>query len=256
MTQTAYPKVGSSTTDDQFRALFRLLADSGVVGNGDLAVTGDSSGMQVKVASGMGVVDGIVANNSAQVTLAVGAAPGAGLSRIDTVVEQLDYTKTPICQLVLLPGTPAATGDQVPPSLDPTGNVKYNLPLGDVAVGPTTSTIAAGAVTDRRSFIGSNVGRWTTDLRPKSPRDYQLGINLTSGQWEYYDPTTASWKPLGLDAAQIITGTLDSARLPTVPISKGGTGATTKTAARQALGIFVQSTPLDGSNEVGDLRFW
>jgi hypothetical protein len=37
-------------------------------------------------------------------------------------------------------------------------------------------------------------------------------------------------------AADITSGTLDSARLPTVPVSKGGTGATTADAALTALG--------------------
>ena len=43
-----------------------------------------------------------------------------------------------------------------------------------------------------------------------------------------------------LDADNILSGTLASARLPTVPVSKGGTGATTASQARTNLGI-VQS---------------
>lgn len=39
------------------------------------------------------------------------------------------------------------------------------------------------------------------------------------------------------DASDITSGTLDSARLPTVPISKGGTGATSASEARENLGV-------------------
>lgn len=254
MTQTAYPKVGVATSDDQFRDLFRLLADSGVLSIADLAVIGDSSGMQVKVASGMGIADGIVAKNSAQVILPIGTAPGAGLSRVDTVVEQLDYTQDPIVQLKVIPGAAAPTGTQEAPSLAPAGTVKYNLPLGDVLVGPSISTIPSTAVTDRRSFVGTNVRTWTAATRPSSPRAPQIGLNTTTGRWEYW--TGSAWADVGLDAAQLISGTIASARLPITPISKGGTGATTKADARAALGIFVQSSPLTAANDVNDIRLW
>jgi hypothetical protein len=39
------------------------------------------------------------------------------------------------------------------------------------------------------------------------------------------------------NATYLKSGTVDSARLPTVPITKGGTGATTAAAARTALGV-------------------
>lgn len=42
-------------------------------------------------------------------------------------------------------------------------------------------------------------------------------------------------------AGDITSGTLNSSRLPTVPISKGGTGATTADAARTALGAAAAS---------------
>ncbi len=56
------------------------------------------------------------------------------------------------------------------------------------------------------------------------------------------------------DASELETGTLSSERLPTVPISKGGTGATSKAAALEALGIHLcESDP--GTYVAGDFYF-
>ena len=255
MTQTAYPKVGGSTTDVQFREMFSKILDTGAVAEGDFAPVGDSSGMQVKIASGFAIVDGVVAKSTEQETMAIGAAPGGSLYRIDTVVECLDYTHDPIVYLKVLAGVAAASGSQAPPSLTPSGDEKFYWPICDVALGPTTATITSGMVTDRRTFTGTNVGFWTTLRRPPSPRLRQFGFNSTLGVWEFWDGT--EWKALEFDAAQIASGTLNSARLPTVPISKGGTGATTKANAREALGIRVTSTPMTAETaDIGDLRFW
>lgn len=195
MTQTAYPEVGSSTTDDQWRDLSRLLADTGAMDATSFAPSA-GTGMQVKAAAGLAFVDGIVARSSAEETLSVTAAPGGSLYRIDTLVEQLDYTHDPICYLKVLPGTPAASGAQAPPSLAPAGAVKYNWPICDLAIGPSTSSITGGMITDRRTFTGTNVGYWANNAgRPTSPRLRQLGFNIASGKWEYYDGT---WKVLSI----------------------------------------------------------
>lgn len=54
------------------------------------------------------------------------------------------------------------------------------------------------------------------------------------------------------NASEINSGTLSAERLPTVPISKGGTGATTKAAALSALGIhYCSSDP--GTYVEGDI---
>lgn len=255
MTQTAYPKVGGSTTDVQFREMFSKILDTGAVLENDFAPSADSSGMNVKIAAGFAIVDGLVAKSTAQETLAIGTAPGSGLFRIDTVVECVDYTQNPIVYLKVLAGTPATSGNQAPPSLTPSGNEKFYWPICDVAIGPTTATITSGMVTDRRTFTGTNVGFWATSRRPSSPRLRQFGFNTTLSVWEFWDGD--EWKSLEFSADQITSGTLNSARLPTVPISKGGTGATTKAAARLALGIRVDSTPMTAETaDIGDLRFW
>lgn len=53
-------------------------------------------------------------------------------------------------------------------------------------------------------------------------------------------------------AADIDSGTLSTSRLPTIPVSKGGTGASTKAAAQAALGIpFAQAAGVIAAASVG-----
>lgn len=57
-------------------------------------------------------------------------------------------------------------------------------------------------------------------------------------------------------ASEINSGTLSSDRLPTVPVTKGGTGATTAAAARTALGITpenIGALPVSGGSVTGPL---
>ena len=62
-------------------------------------------------------------------------------------------------------------------------------------------------------------------------------------------------KVTDVSAAKITSGTLSVDRLPTVPVSRGGTGGTTRTTARAGIGIFVQpSAPTNPQNN--DLWIW
>jgi len=60
-------------------------------------------------------------------------------------------------------------------------------------------------------------------------------------------PATFAPSPHTHDAGDIATGTLTAARLPIVPISKGGTGASTAEAARLALGLGTLATKSSAS---------
>lgn len=190
MAQIAYPKSGGATTDDQYRELFSTFVDTGALTQGGYLATGDSSGMNVKVAPGFAVVNGVAAKSTAVESLPIGAAPGGALNRIDTVCLQLDYSTDPVVKLVVVPGVAAAAGSQAPPALTLTGTVKALWPIADVAVGPTTVTIAAANVTDRRTFIGTNVGFWTSLTRPTAPSRRIFGMNLSTGEWEGWSPET------------------------------------------------------------------
>jgi hypothetical protein len=235
MAQTAYPKVGGSTTDVQFREMFQQIVDSGVTASGGLLVSGDSSGMNVKVATGMAFIEGIAYKSTAIETLAIGTAPGAGQSRIDTVALKLDYTLTPIVQLTVVAGSAASTGSQVAPALTPAGNVQAYLALADVAVGPSVVTITAGNVTDRRTFVGSNVGTWSSSTRPAAPTKRTLGFNTTTNLWEGWNG--AGWVAISLNPTTIGTALISAANVA---------------AARAALDIVVQLA--DPGHQAG--RVW
>src|SRR5690625_4441098 len=68
-----------------------------------------------------------------------------------------------------------------------------------------------------------------------------------------------------LPASKITSGTFSANRIPnlsaskitsgTLPVSRGGTGGTSKSAGRNGLGIFVQSSRPSGASS-GDLRAW
>lgn len=197
MTQTSWPFENADTTEAQFSQLFRRLQTSGVSGapsTTDLKVTGDSTGMQVKVAAGYAIVRGHAYYNSAEVTLAIGAA--STNPRIDLVVLRLNPTANSIT-LVVVPGTAAVT--PVAPTLTQSDEANYDLPIGSVLVGASVTTIAPAAVTDVRPFLGTQFGRWTTATRPASPVIGTAGFNTTLSIPEVWNGTAwAGFTPVNI----------------------------------------------------------
>jgi len=97
MAQTSYPFDNTDTTEAQYSQLFRRLQYTGVWGDPSttaLKAFGDSSGMQVKVPAGFGLVRGHFYSSSAQETLAIGAS--STNPRIDLIVLRLDPTANTI----------------------------------------------------------------------------------------------------------------------------------------------------------------
>lgn len=66
-------------------------------------------------------------------------------------------------------------------------------------------------------------------------KDVNKLFTFNGSAWEEVTPTNIS-------ADIINAGTLNSARLPVVPVTKGGTGGTTVTTAREGLEVYVQET--------------
>lgn len=112
-----------------------------------LSVFADSSGKQVKIRSGTAWAYGTYYTNDAEFTLGPFPDNTSGNPRIDRVVVRFDWGAN-TAALTLLGGTPAAS--PVPPALETTPGVKWDLTLAQVAIANGYTTIAAGNVTDER----------------------------------------------------------------------------------------------------------
>jgi hypothetical protein len=239
MAETSYPFEGVDTTEAQYTTLIRNLVTGGRSGvnsttaGTELKVYGDSSGMSVKLPAGFAVVRGHGYNNSAELSLTVVTAESN--PRIDTVVLELNPTANTIIAKIVK-GTAAVTPSR--PALTQTETGVFQFPIADVAVAASATTIAAGDVSDRRTFL---IDSWTTATRPTAITGL-FGWNTTTSRLEVYNGS--AWVdvvPSSFDAAAIISGTFDVARLPTVTIAKGGTGSTDAASALTSLGAAAAS---------------
>lgn len=244
MAQTSWPFEGVDTTETQYSRLLRHIGQGvvGIPGDNNLLVSGDSSGMSVKVkisgSVSQAIVRGHMYQSTAQETLTIQAAESN--PRIDSVVLTLDPAANSII-LQVLKGTAGVS--PVPPSLTQTDTAVYQLLLANISVASGATTISAGDITDLRQFIG-NV--WTQQSRPAASIGV-AGYNTSSQNYEIYNGS--AWVNIGslvsaseiatgtlsadrvpnLSATKITSGILDIARVPLIPVSGGGTGATSLT---------------------------
>lgn len=245
MTQTSYPFDAANTTEAQYSQLFRRLNFTGVSGYpGDQSVQvyADSTGMQVKVRIGYGMVRGHFYKNDAVVTLPITAS--SSNPRKDLIVLKLDPTTANSIVLAVKTGTAAPSPTD--PALTQTDEDVYEFPIARVNVAASASTIAAGNVDDLRTFMGEPVGKWTTALRPSAPNTGLIGFNTTLGIAEVYNGT--AWVPVQPSsiAASLIS---DPQNIVAGKIYSGGT-----TGGAQVR-IWVQATQPTGAT-AGDLWFW
>lgn len=215
MAESSYPFDSGDTTETQYSQLFRRLQNSGVWASPtatELKVSA-TTGLVVSVAAGFAMVRGhFYINDSAKnLTLAAGSAS----PRIDLIVLRLDPTANSIVAAILA-GTPSATPVAPTPTQTDTG--VYEVPLAQIAVAASTSSISSGNITDIRSYMGMVVGLWSTARRPSAPRIGQSGFNTDLGYSEEWNGTTwrATGLPTTIDATSVnghglYTGTTDPA---------------------------------------------
>lgn len=252
MTQSSFPFQAVDTTETQFSQWGRHIVSggrsgvNGVPGDSNLLVSANSSGMQVFVSAGQAMVRGHYYISTASETLTISAANTS--PRIDSIVLKLDPAINSIV-LQVVAGTPATS--PIAPTLTQTDSAIFQFKLADVRVEASTTTIDASKVTDKRSFM---LDVWTTAERPTGILGL-VGYNSTTQKLELHNGSTWVDVTASLDASsitsgtigvdripnlsadKITSGTLNSARLGTVPISAGGTGATSAAAARTALDV-------------------
>lgn len=199
MAETSYPFEDVDVSETQFGQWAGTLAGSsgvkGVPGDSNLLVSGDNSGLQVRVAAGQAIVRGHFYDNSTQATVTIASA-GTN-TRIDAIVLELDLTLNSI-KLKAVQGT-AVSSSPVAPTLTQTTTGVFQLLLAYVTIPNSTTSITAGMVTDLRSFIGGRIGAWTTATRPASPvANLSIGFNATLGYHEMWNGT--AWVAFAPDA--------------------------------------------------------
>lgn len=206
MAETSYPFDNVNTTEAQYSQLFRRLQWTGVSGDAtttDLKVSADSSGLNVKVAPGFAIVRGHAYVLDADLTLNVSA--GATNARRDLVVLRLDPSANSVSAVVKA-GTAASS--PVDPTLTQTEEGVYELALARVEVPANAVTVSASNVTDRRTYIGSQVGMWTSALRPATPEIGMFGYNTSIGRFEGYTPS--GWKVITLESDPVLASQISS----------------------------------------------
>lgn len=110
---------------------------------------------------------------------------------------------------------------------------KDDLALKQDTITGGASTITSSNLTASRALVSNSSGKIAVSAVTSTELGYLDGV--TSNVQAQLDGKAASSHNHA--ASNITSGTLSSDRLPTVPISKGGTGATTAAAALTNLGI-------------------
>lgn len=190
MAQSSFPWENVSTSETQYSQLFRTL-NGGVNGSpagGELEVTAAFTGLAVDVAAGEAMVQGHFYISTAVETLSLAVADAQ--PRIDTIILRLDPVDNSIV-LAVLTGTPGAS--PVAPTLTQTLPYGlYEFPLANVAVPAGAGT--PGTITDRRDFMGTKLGSWTTAGRPTPSGNALFGFNTTTSRVEVYNTNTSAWQ--------------------------------------------------------------
>jgi hypothetical protein len=193
MAQSSFPWENVATSETQYSQLFRTL-NSGVNGTAiddELGVGPAFTGLAVDVEAGEAMVLGHYYISTATETLTLATANVN--PRIDTVVLRLDPIDNSIL-LAVLTGTPAAS--PVAPTLTQTLPYGvYEFPLANVLV-PGGAGVP-GTITDRREFMGTKLGSWTTAGRPPVTNRVVFGFNSDTGEVEFYNVNTTNWETVG-----------------------------------------------------------
>lgn len=193
MAEVSFPFENVDTSESQFGQWASAVAGSegvnGVPGDTNLLVSGDDSGLQVRVAAGTAVVRGTFYQNTIQATVPIVSA--GTQTRIDAIVLELDLGANSTL-LRAVQGTPVVS-NPVAPTLTQTAGL-YQMLLAYVTIPNNTTSITAGMVSDRRTFMGQRVGVWTTATRPTTGLlpNITLGYNTTLGYHEVWNGT--AWR--------------------------------------------------------------
>ena len=152
MAQTSWPFENIDTSETQFSQWARNIGE-GVKQNAlnELEPFADSTGMRVKVKSGQALIRGHYYQSSAEEVIAVTEADPSN-PRIDILILELDPSANSIT-LKVTAGVPSPV--PVAPTIVQTDGGVYQVKLAEILVGTLVTTIAAGNVTDTRSYLAT-----------------------------------------------------------------------------------------------------
>jgi hypothetical protein len=192
MAQSSFPFEDIDTTETQYSQLFRTLNNgvNGTPDGGELEVDAADAGLAVDIAAGQAMVRGHFYISTAVETRSLAVADSTD-DRIDLVVLRLD----PIANTIVL-AVKTGVPDPAPvaPSLVQTDGGIFEQPLANVLV-PAEAGVPS-TITDRREFMGTKLGTWTTDGRPTPAGRVLFGFNTTLEAVEFYNPITEVWGPV------------------------------------------------------------
>lgn len=140
---------GANFYQDKWVKMSRQWQVSGVNAGelNEFEVYADSSGMQVKVKSGVAWLRGQYIESDAEVIKAI-AASNPTYGRIDLVILRVDWINM-VCEIAVLTGTPAASPAE--PALTQNTSV-WEIPIGKVTVDAAATTIAANKASASRKW--------------------------------------------------------------------------------------------------------
>jgi hypothetical protein len=197
MAQTYFPfdsGSGGSVTEAQWGQMAQFWLSTGIIKGqlNQLNPFADSTGMQVKVDTGMAWIQGyFYKNDSTIVTLPIATAPTSN-SRIDRIILRVDWTLNTIV-LAILQG--ASSASPTPPALTQNTAI-WEISLAQVLVGTNVSTIAAGNITDERTFTGNVVSQ----INNLDTRSYAM---VNSGTATNY-ATANAWQQIPFASSECV----------------------------------------------------
>lgn len=159
---TGYDEEGMPQFDRAESSDFLAMFLSCLIRSGVLAVPGDcfqvlaGEGMAVRIRPGFGVVEGRLAYDDEESSMALEAADTQN-RRIDRVILRADYPDRK-CEILIRAGTPAT--DPQPPELVRDGADYFELCLAEVAVRANQTVVTQADITDTRA--DTDVCGWVT----------------------------------------------------------------------------------------------
>jgi plastocyanin len=187
---TSYPFDAQAVTETQFSQMFREFQESGVVasfGGSGFNVTANT-GMTLNVSSGLAFLRGFMVQSTATEVVTI---PAAGTSvRVDRVILRLD----PSLNSIVLAVKQGTAGSTTPPALTQTDTAVYELPLAQVTVNASVTSITLADISRTRPFVGTRILAWNTLTRPTSARLGQIGYNADTSAFEFWNDT--AWTAL------------------------------------------------------------